>query len=1414
MTPSSGAGDLVITVGGDLSALETAFDQIPGLAQEAFGPIQTAIQAIDLSPLSQSADTVATSLSGLSDAAAATATGLADTGAALDAAGTSLETVANSTDDAVTATQALTPALESAAAAASDSAEASGEAASGFAEMAEQLVALGEGLAVIEVLKEFGQEALEAGAAEQSAALALQALGSSAEQAGETVESLVQMSMQLPFATADLLQTQERMQAVGIPLAQISTLMTDVAASAATMGTNLNRATMQIDNMITQGTVAATSLTRLGISVTGFVDAINQIGGPGTASIDNFATAFKQLDQSQAIQVVELAMQGLANNIQAQAESINGQLQILKNSWEAVMVDMGQAIAPTTGMIVTGLTSIIQTVQGAIAQFQTLPAPIVAIGAGLVQLAAGLGVVALAMVAFTAALGAGALALTAFNSAAVQTPLAAVSSAVTGAAVSFGEFATGLTVASGAITAATAALAALGVGIALIAGWQLGHIISDWINNITGFTAAQQKAAAETQATNAALSQNAAATQTGNLADADFATSLYAVGVGFDQLAAKGPVATTAVQSFANAVQEGATNIRNIDTSVGNTTQLLGYYKSIIDSAASSTTQIGAATTLYNAALAASVKADEDASGGLESVKDAALLAQNAFSLLQVSTANAQTTFAAVANAFAHGGATLSEYTTALTAMNKAQMDANNGIELAGTALLVAENAYRLLEVAATNAATNVAALASAVDAGQASWTQYVTALTALNKAQEDANGGLEELGTAVAMVDAAYTNLGVAFVNAQTNLEAVDQDVANGTAGWVQHVAAVNAAQAAYVKLGSGIMDATLALQQAADNAQAANISFINLNIQVQAAYANWVKTGQGLQQYLDLVAKLPGANEAANNGLLSVATASQAIAASQTSANIALTNANTMLAQAAAKYADGSISLGTYTKYLEAQKTAQDAVNGSTKTAAATAAAATTATNQLSTAATGLASSFNVAKGALLSQTDAANQVAQNYRDLGISLQNAQTWLQAVQDAYDHGTATAPQLIGALQGLKKAQDDFTGGTSGANGALSTEINSLENLVGLGPSVVSTLNNIGTASVSSFSSVSSSATAAAGAVQGLGQQLDALMGDIPGKSLGQSLDASMNAAIGSMSVTTGPNTILSTAPQGIFPLGGLTGPMDTNNGGDPFLTNHEILNSTATIQPFTKAVAAATTATTALTTATAATTTATTALTAQQIAAEETAVLTDAALSDAQKNMLLLNLAYSAAFDTTTASTTALGDQTTALVLATSAAGLSASQLNALNSAAASASTGVSSLSTAVSSTAATVGAASGAIMTSSTALIGAVNTGLSYVNALGLKYNLPTVAGAGVGGSPGGPLVNTSVPTVGANGGVSNGSVPTLGGTAGTGLSLTVNVNAGTVVGNNGMQQLSTMVGNQLVKTLGNMGIRLNRQ
>jgi trimeric autotransporter adhesin len=1514
-------------IGEDAGTATTALDDITTAAE----PAAAALEALGSSTggsgaweeIASGATEASTALEGVEAPASAAE-------AALSALGEATETVSQAADAGTSDIEELPPALE-------QTGEGAEQAESGLAAMAEQLLALGEALVVTETLKEFGSEALQAASAEQSTTLALQALGSSAEQASESVEGLVQMSMQIPVATEDLLQAQTRMQAVGIPLAQISTLMTDVAASSATMGTNINRATMMVDNMVDSGTVAATTLTRLGIQTQTFVDALNTVAGQGTADLTNFAAAFKQLDQTQAIQVVEAAMQGLANNIQAQAQTINGQLQILQNSWEAVMVGIGNSIAPTTGAIVTSLTSIIQTIEGAIAEFQKLPAPIVAIGTVAAQLTAALGVLAIGFGALAIAAGGATLAMTALGSAAVVGPWLAVSGAVTGATVAVGEFVTGLTVASGAITVTAAAGATFGVALAAIAGWQLGKVISGWIDNLDGYTAAQQQATAATAAAAAQQQQSTAAYQTGMTADEAFVQSLTALGVGLDQISAKGTTARVAVQSFSNAAQEASTDIANTVTNAGNASQLLGAYAAEINTVGINQTNLGAAVTLYNAALQQSVKDQEAANGGLISASNAALVAQNAFSQLQVSVANTQQNFAAVSAGFANGTASLSQYTAALKAMNTAQEDANNGIEQAGTALLLAENDFRLLGVAATNSATALAAVVTAVDAGDASWTQYDAALQQLNKDQMALSGGLQDAAIAEALLEAAFENLGIAVVNANTNVEAATAGLEAGTIGFQQYATVVNNAATAEEKFGNGLLSMNTAIAQAGVNSQQAVIGLANLNTQIQAAYQQWLNTGQGLQQYLDLLQKLPAAAAAAQNGLLTVSQANQIINGQQQTLQNNLANDTLLMNQLGQAAATNANFAGQYA--AAQQKVAQD-------TAALT--------------------------GAQATATTAINNQNTAQKDLNTTMQQTGTVTQAtatiVQNAWTQATAAVSnglsyvngqfvdlaQVANASQGplslVNGAMVDLTAAGNNAAGGLSLINGQFISLGKNAPGAVTALDNVA-AAASNVTSASQTAAAAATKVVDAFSQLTDTLGPAGFDSGINTLSADLNkmdtAAVDAFdslngattSVQTTANELFNTAPQGIFPEGGITGPLPPGATNDPFLTNQQILNSTATIGPggssggLTGAVTAATTAITANTTAvTASTAATTTALTAQQAAAAVTAILTSG-LTLSEQSLAALNLAYSQAFGATTDNTTATDantqatDANTAATAATTdstsdligsqtelgniaqSTGVAMSAIPGVSEAVAQAMQEVGGTFTIVNgniegtssqleelndilngnstatgentTAAAALASATTGATTALQALGVATDTATTYMNAQGqqiseAEYNQDQAANqqeaannlasispsqaaldaaltaifpgaiAAFGTAPnpvtgastyepvypdetaapiltGGWQGPTGMPTPANLATIPQSTVPTgstttsstqIGSQLQPTPSINVNVNAGTVVGANGMQQLASMVGNQLVKNLGQMGIKLNRQ
>jgi hypothetical protein len=74
-----------------------------------------------------------------------------------------------------------------------------------------------------------------------------------------------------------------------------------------------------------------------------------------------------------------------------------------------------------------------------------------------------------------------------------------------------------------------------------------------------------------------------------------------------------------------------------------------------------------------------------------------------------------------------------------------------------------------------------------------------------------------------------------------------------------------------------------------------------------------------------------------------------------------------------------------------------------------------------------------------------------------------------------------------------------------------------------------------------------------------------------------------------------------------------------------------------------------------------------------------------------------------------------------------------------------------------------------------------------------------------------------NTNTPTVGTNGGIGGGNTgidPASAIVPANVTGVTVSINAGTVVGANGMQQLAQMVMEKQVQLLASRGIRLNRQ
>jgi hypothetical protein len=570
--------------------------------------------------------------------------------------------------------------------------------------------------------------------------------------------------------------------------------------------------------------------------------------------------------------------------------------------------------------------------------------------------------------------------------------------------------------------------------------------------------------------------------------------------------------------------------------------------------------------------------------------------AASGMNALALVAANQKSQFDQVAAAYAAGHTTLSQYTTALTALNKAQVDANNGLQVAATVLLLAENAYRTMSVNAANALTNVNQIAAAVDAGQASWTQYVTALNALNKAQMEVSGGLQSLSTVVALVGVAFEQVNVNAKNAQTNFEAVSAAFNSGDATAQQYTAALNALNKAQLELNDGIQQFHTAVLLAEDDQAKLAVAAQNALTALQAQYAVYQQTGEGLTQLITLTNQYVKAQEAASNGAISWASANLQVSAAESQAELNLANANTLLAQAKQLYDDGAISIGTYNKYVQQAQQAQTALEGSTKSNAAASQAAASAHNSLSTAMNGVTASFKVATGAILSQQDALQQVADNYRQLQINLQNAQTWLAAVQQAYDNNQASGSMLVAALQNLIKAQDALGGATGTTTAAMASQINQLENLAGQSDDTATAITGIGTAATDAAGSVASACSSMIDSINSV--QADAFQAT-------QALDQFFNQGGmqgGSGTVQVNPGDVVHT-PSGGIAVSSDIGITYEDITVDPLGLHQqqlqEMAQNIAAVQANTSAATTSTAATKAATVATAASTDATTNATA-----------------------------------------------------------------------------------------------------------------------------------------------------------------------------------------------------------------------
>lgn len=333
MLDLSGLRDLVLTVGGDITPLTSALDEIPAVAQQTAAQIQSAFDA-----LPSATEEVNQSLANLS-------TGLSEAGSSAS------ETAGHVAE--------VPPALH-------DTSEAAGEAGAKLKEFVIAGLELAGIALTFEALKEAVTEIVSAFDQLQRATISLTALTGSAEQATTAIDSLKTLAIGEGLSFPSLVTAQQRMYAFGISATQIPQLLQAAANAAAVMGTDIESAASRLDRIAVSGMAAARQLTQLGLTTH---DLAQAMGVADSAA----AAAFKSLDQSQRVEVLIAALQKFQGVAAAVADTLSGRWQSFKTSVEVALEGVGEAIDTSlVSTVETAQESVVPGIQAMTKAFQDL----------------------------------------------------------------------------------------------------------------------------------------------------------------------------------------------------------------------------------------------------------------------------------------------------------------------------------------------------------------------------------------------------------------------------------------------------------------------------------------------------------------------------------------------------------------------------------------------------------------------------------------------------------------------------------------------------------------------------------------------------------------------------------------------------------------------------------------------------------------------------------------------------------------------------------------------------------------------------------------------------------------------------------------------------------------------------------
>lgn len=365
----SALGDLVIQVGGDISPLEQSLNQIPQAAQQVAAQVQDAFDQhmSGFDNLDAGVQKVEQSFSSLGTASQGVRANLSDLAQTAQSAGGAANDLAQNTDKVTESTSQLLS----------------------------KYMALRLAMDIAKVFESFAQNALEAYDQVQRLTLSVELLTGSLSDTQGILQGVEQIAKTQPFAFPELAQAAQKMAAFGVDAAQIPGLLNVASDAAAATGNSFQSVAQSLARVAETGQITSRQLVQLGVSAQ---DIANTLG----VSMDQVTAMMKKgvLDAETAVDILRITVeQKFGGAAGAMAATIGGQFQILQNNIHAVMVQVGQDLAPFAQHMIDVANSVLPALNNMAVGFRSLPEPI---RAAIVTLGELLPVIALATIAFTA----------------------------------------------------------------------------------------------------------------------------------------------------------------------------------------------------------------------------------------------------------------------------------------------------------------------------------------------------------------------------------------------------------------------------------------------------------------------------------------------------------------------------------------------------------------------------------------------------------------------------------------------------------------------------------------------------------------------------------------------------------------------------------------------------------------------------------------------------------------------------------------------------------------------------------------------------------------------------------------------------------------------------------------------------